>query len=603
MKRPFNVSGASPSRALRLMLTGVSIFVSVMLLSAPTAFSREAETAAINALSSINSAAKAKTSGAPPNVLLVVADDLGMFDIGAFGSEIQTPNIDALAKSGVSFDSFYTSATCSPTRAMLLTGNDSHAAGLGNMVEHLADNQRGKPGYEGHLSANVVTMPSLLRDAGYHTYMAGKWHLGKAAANLPNRQGFEQSFVLLQGGASYFNDMMGLTSQVPRAMYRHNDKVVESLPEDFYATEYYANFIMEQLEKDKGDEKPFFAYLAFSAPHWPLHVPDKYLDLYQGQYNQGYDELRKARIKAASQLGVLPDNIEPAKRAQNILPWDELTPEQQKVQAKSMEIYAAVVERMDHHLGRVIDYLRESGKLDNTIVVFMSDNGADGSDRSKLEGNDTWLPQAWDLSYDNMGKKGSYVYPGAGWARASVGPFQHYKEFLSEGGIRSPAIISFPEVAHKNELISDVVSVQDIGPTLLDFTGVAHSGSEYQGRKVKAMTGQSMKSFLQGTSLSLNPQERVLHWELFGQKAIRKGDWKLLWLSSKPAWLAPPENSESWRLYNIAKDPGEQHDLVTQEPDKFKDMLKIWQDYAKEQAVVLPEWGNERFMLRPARYR
>ncbi|AEE22643.1 sulfatase [Glaciecola sp. 4H-3-7+YE-5] len=591
MKQAFFLSCALP-RALRFLLERVSFIVSVTLLnlSLAQASTADEEIAGLSNVAEQNGTLQHSPTSEAPNILLVVADDLGMFDIGAFGSEIRTPNIDALADNGVSFNSFYTSATCSPTRAMLLTGSDSHAAGLGNMVEHLADNQRGKPGYEGHISPNAVTIATLMKEAGYHTYMAGKWHLGKAPAFLPDRQGFEESFVLLQGGASYFNDMMGLTSQVPKALYRHNGKPVESLPEDFYATEYYADFILQQLNKNQDDDKPFFAYLAFSAPHWPLQVRDEHLNLYRGQYEKGYDILREKRIASAIKQGIIGPNVTPANRDNYMLSWSQLSKEQQKIQAKSMEIYAAVVERMDFQLGRVLTSLRESGELENTVVIFMSDNGADGSDRSKLEGNDTWLPQAWDLSYQNMGKKGSYVYPGAGWARASVGPFQHYKEFLSEGGIRSPAIISFPEVAHKKQMVSDVVSVKDLAPTILDFAGIDHPGHEYQGRAVRPMTGSSIEGFLKGNVASIKQDERVLGWELFGQKAIRKGDWKLLWLSSKPAWLAAPQNSESWRLYNIANDPGEQHDLVSSEPEKFAEMRDAWEQYAIEQSVVLPQW-------------
>lgn len=535
------------------------------------------------------SSAKAKT--VQPNILLVVADDLGMLDIGAFGSEIRTPTIDSIATSGIKLSDFHTSATCSPTRAMLLTGVDSHSAGMGNMIEHIAPNQRNQQGYEGHLSRNVVTVASLLKDSGYHTYMAGKWHLGKQQDLLPSSRGFEESFALLEGGASYFNDMRGLISLMPRANYRHNGKVVNKLPDDFYASEYYADFIIDKIEKDRTDKKPFLAYLAFSAPHWPLQVKDEHQNLYKNRYDEGYEQLFKERISSAQKLGLYPKELTPAIRSGNIKDWNELTLEQKKEQARTMEIYAAVVERMDFHLGRVVDYLKNIGELDNTIIVFLSDNGADGSDRSKLIGNDKWLPETWDLSYENMGKAGSYVYPGAGWARTSVGSGRMYKEFLSQGGIKSPAIISFAGIKNAGTSTNNFTSVMDITPTILDFAGVSHPGTTYKGRSVSAMIGQSLKPFLKGETAMVHQKDYVMGWELFGQKAIRQGDWKLLWMSSKPKWLVQPAGADQWGLYNLSVDPGETTNLAAQEPEKYKEMLSYWQQYVDKNSVILPNWN------------
>lgn len=543
--------------------------------------------------------ADAEAISSRPNILLVVADDMGTYDIGAFGSEIRTPNIDSLASAGVRFTEFHTSATCSPTRAMLLSGADSHAAGMGNMIEHISPNQLGQPGYEGYLSDRVVSVATLLQDAGYRTYMAGKWHLGKQPEQLPASRGFDESFVLLEGGASYFNDMMGLNAIVKEANYRRNLEVVTELPDDFYASEDYADFIIEQIEAGSNpsteSDQPFFAYLAFSAPHWPLQVRDQHVDLYKGQYDQGYDVLLQQRLTRAAALGVLAEDVVAAERPAHVLPWNELDPEQQKTQAKTMEIYAAVVERMDFHLGRVMRYLENSGQMDNTLVIFMSDNGADGSDRSKLPGNDVWLPEAWDLSYENMGKIGSYVYPGAAWARTSVGPSSMYKEFLAQGGIKAPLIISYPKAQNKSTQNdgaqnNEFVSVKDITPTILDITDTAQPGTSYKGREVTPIEGISLLPALQGESQAVSDMDRSVGWELFGQKAIRKGDWKLLWLSSKPGWLVQPANADYWRLYNLAQDPGETQNLALQEPEKLAEMRQLWDEYSEQQDVILPVW-------------
>jgi len=522
-----------------------------------------------------------------PNILLVVADDLGMLDIGAFGSEIRTPSIDRLAQQGVKLTNFYTSATCSPTRAMLLSGTDNHAAGIGNMIEHVAPNQRGQEGYEGHLSTNVVSVAKLLQDAGYQTYMAGKWHLGKTEELLPNSRGFDESISLGEGGASYFNDMMGLTGFVPSANYHRNGEKVTELPEDFYASEYYADFIIENIENG-SDDQPFFAYLAFTAPHWPLQVRDEHLDLYKGRYDEGYEALQAERVAKAKEIGLIPTDAPLAAAPSHVAPWSELSDEDKMVQSRTMELYSATVERMDYHLGRVIDYLEQSGELDNTLIVFMSDNGADGSDRSKLPGNDKWLPEAWDLSFENMGKVGSYVYPGAAWAWASGGNYRMYKEFLSEGGIHVPAIISYPSVLNKGSELNTLISVQDIAPTLLELAGVEHPGDTYQGKPVKPMTGISFMPIVIGEN-DLDNSERTIGWELFGQKVIRKGDWKLLWLSSKPSWLAQPTGADQWGLYNLAEDPAEANNLIEQEPEKFAELLALWEEYSEEQGVIIPE--------------
>lgn len=535
-----------------------------------------------------NSSSIKSLPGDRPNILLVVADDLGMLDIGAFGSEIHTPSIDQLANQGVKLTNFYTSATCSPTRSMLLSGTDNHAAGIGNMIEHVAPNQRGQEGYEGHLSTSVVSVAKLLQEGGYQTMMAGKWHLGMKDELLPHRRGFNQSFILGQGGASYFNDMKGLLGVAPEAFYSRNGQTVTQLPDDFYASEYYADFIIDNIENNKQD-KPFFAYLAFTAPHWPLQVRDEHVDLYKDRYDDGYEALQKERVNKAKVLGLIPGDASLAAAPSHVVPWSELSVDDKKVQSRTMEVYSATVERMDYHLGRVIKYLEDKGELDNTFIVFMSDNGADGSDRTKLPGNEKWLPEAWDLSYENMGKKDSYVYPGPAWAWASGGNHRMYKEFLSEGGIHAPAIISFEKLQDKGSEVDALISVKDIAPTMLELAGITHPGDTYKGKKIKPMTGLSLMPILNGEG-ALSSQDRVLGWELFGQKVIRKGDWKLLWLSSKPSWLVQPEGADQWGLYNLSQDPAEANNLVEQEPEKFAELLALWEQHSEEQGVILPVW-------------
>ena len=311
-----------------------------------------------------------------PNFLLVVADDLGWTDLGSFGSEIETPNLDRLAKQGVMFSEFHVSVSCSPTRSMLLSGNDNHIAGLGNMAELLTENQKGKPGYEGHLNDRVVSLAEVLRSAGYHTYLSGKWHLGHGQGSLPIDQGFQRSFASLFGGASHWNDMFGIFPSDDPAKYTLNGKFLDSLPADFYSSRSFADFLMNAIRENRGDGKPFLAYLAFTAVHDPLHVPEPWLSKYRGKYDDGYEMLKARRWKAAKQAGLVPKSAELAARHPMIKPWNKLTEEERALESRGMEVYAGMLENMDYHYGRVVDFLKDIDEFDNTIIIFLSDNGA-----------------------------------------------------------------------------------------------------------------------------------------------------------------------------------------------------------------------------------
>lgn len=544
------------------------------------------------ALASITIGSMANETPKRPNVLLVVADDLGFTDLGAFGGEINTPNIDDLAKAGKRFANFSVAATCSPTRSMLLSGVDHHRAGLGNMIEHRAPNQVGQAGYEGYLNHSVVSLATLLKDAGYHTYMAGKWHLGMKSSQTPDARGFEDSFVLLQGGASHFSDKRGLVPAVPQGLYRDNGRVVETLPADFYSSSFYTDKMIDYIDKNLKDGKPFFGYLAFSAPHWPLQAPDDYIDRYRGKYDEGYDALRRSRLEKAKQIGIVPATAEVPPMTKEIPSWQSLTQEQKKIESRKMEIYAAMVENIDHNLGRFLTYLKDTDNYENTFIIFMSDNGADGADRSNLPGVKDWLDTSYDQTYANMGRENSYVYYGAGWAQAGMTPLKMYKSFVSEGGIRSPAIFSHPSIANKGQITHEFASVLDIVPTVLEIAEATHPGTNYQGRDIHPLTGNSLLGFLMGEKPSLE-HDAVFGWELFGHKAIRKGQWKLLRLSSAPAWLPTPEGANKWQLYDLSNDPGELHDVSDKNPQKLKELLGLWEQYAAENRVITPLWDDK----------
>ena len=433
-----------------------------------------------------------------PNILLIMADDLGYTDIGAFGSEIRTPNIDALAQAGIAMTNFYAAPTCSPARAMLLAGMDNHFTGFGTMTEHLAVNQRGQPGFEGYLSEDVVTVATLLRDAGYHTYMAGKWHIGAAPGMRPHERGFERSFAMMQGGGSHFADMTKMLSVYPRMIYLDEGEEVESLPDDFYSSAFYTERIIENIEENRQDGAPFFAWLAFSAPHWPLQVPDAYLDLYAGVYDEGYDVFRQRRLESAQKAGLVPSDIREFPRLPRVTPWENLTAEEQRYSARVMEIYAAMIERLDFQVGRLIDYLKDTGQYENTLIIVMSDNGAEGNDRLQLLDNATWVPANFDLSYENLGKVNSYAFTGPGWGQVSVAPLRLFKAYLTEGGLRVPMIVHYDGFEASNGYNRALATIQDLAPTFLELAQTEHPGATYEERPVRAMTGRSLLPLLTG---------------------------------------------------------------------------------------------------------
>ncbi len=314
-----------------------------------------------------------------PNIVIVLADDMGYSDLGSFGSEIQTPNLDALAQQGVRFTQFYTHASCSPTRSMLLSGTATHLNGLGNMDEWTAPNQMGVPGYEGYLNDAVVTLPQLLKDAGYHTYMTGKWHMGKAPEKIPRARGFERDLSLLDGGGNYW-DMRNVTALSPRLVFTEDGLYLSELPKDYYATKTYTDKMIEFIETNRGDDKPFFAYVAHQAPHDPFHLPREWRRRHVGEYDKGWDALRRERLKRQIELGIVAKDTQLAERMWFVPDPTQLAPAPRALLGMKMELYAGMMENFDHHVGRLVDYLKSVGEYENTIFIAFGDNGAEGAD-------------------------------------------------------------------------------------------------------------------------------------------------------------------------------------------------------------------------------
>ncbi len=515
-----------------------------------------------------------------PNILLVMVDDMGWTDIGSFGGEIDTPNLDALARRGVKFTDFHVSVSCSPTRSMLLSGNDNHIAGLGNMGEMLRPEQIGKPGYEGYLNDRVVSLAEALQGGGYHTYMAGKWHLGHDPESYPHARGFEKSFSMLLGGASYWHDMFGMLAVHEEvAEYVIDDQLLGELPRDFYATRNYADFLIDSIRENRGDGKPFLAYLAFTSPHDPLHVPEPWLSKYRGRYDEGYEVLKAQRTAAAKQMGLIPDSAAMPERYHMVKPWDSLTGEQQALEARGMEVYAGMVDNMDYHFGRVVDFLEDIGEYDNTIILFLSDNGPNPWYSEDYPGNlgSEWYAQ-FDNSLQNIGHPMSHYAYGMGWGSASAGPLDLFKMTIAEGGIRSPLLIAGPGVKGGRQ-VDAFTYVWDVMPTLLDIAGV-EAPEQYQGRPVEKMRGRSLRGVLDGSKQAVYDAQDFIGGEMQNGKWMRQGDFKAM-------SVAPPYGDGVWRLFNLADDPGETRNLAASQPQKLKILKNAWDEYARNVGVVL----------------
>lgn len=515
-----------------------------------------------------------------PNFLLIIADDLGYSDIGAFGGEIETPSLDALANEGIRMTNFHTAPTCSPTRSMLFSGTDNHRAGIGNMAELLTPEQKGQPGYEGHLNDLVVTLPEVLRDNGYHTSTTGKWHLGRTEALSPNARGFDESWVLVQGGASHFDDGRAIIGVDPKAIYLENGKQVE-VPKGFFSSDFYADKAIEYV--NAAGDKPFFHVLSFTAPHWPLQAPDSYIKKYEGRYNEGYEAIRQQRLGKMQEMGLVGHKLAANVPFDQLPTWDELTDEQRRIEARKMEIYAAMVDNMDENIGRVIAHLEKAGKLDNTVVMFISDNGADGNSPEVLPRNKEWIASEYDNSFENMGRRDSYIWYGAQWGQVSATPWPMWKGYPTQGGFLVPAILSLPGKGAKGEINHEFFHVMDIMPTFLELAGIEVPTSPYKGREVFEVQGISMVPSLNGNA----PENRVVGWELYGRSAVRMGDWKI-------RLMEPPYGPGEWQLFNLAVDPTETTDLASKEPEKLKRLLAEWDKYVKRNGVIAADPADMR---------
>lgn len=526
----------------------------------------------------------AKAQETRPNIVLILIDDVGFSDLGAYGSEIATPNIDALAARGALFSNFHASPICAPSRAMLMTGVDSHLAGVGNLPESVPLEHRGEPAYLGHLADDVVTVASRLQAAGYRTTMAGKWHLGHEEPHmLPPAHGFDRSFALDASGADNWEKRPYLPIYDDAPWFEDGEPA--DLPEDFYSSKFIVDKTIEYLDENEADERPFFSYLAFQANHIPVQAPREFVDKYIGVYDKGWHALRQSRFEGVVDRGLVPGDAALGPMPEGLKDWDELTAEEKEIRAMSMAVHAGMLEAMDHHVGRFVEHLKQTGDYGNTIFFVLSDNGPEPNDPLATPGFAQWL---WWVGYsrdlDRLGEKGTFAFIGPEFASADAAPGSFFKLYAGEGGIRVPFIVAGEGVSAATR--HGFSFITDIAPTILDLAGVS-AGGEFRGEPVKEMTGRSLLPVLRGEAASPYSDEDAVGMEAAGNVALFRDGYKLM-------RNLPPYGDTEWYLYNLAEDPGETKDLKEAEPERFALMMREYESYAATVGALEVPAGYEQ---------
>jgi arylsulfatase A-like enzyme len=497
-----------------------------------------------------------------PNIVLIMADDMGFSDLGNYGSEINTPSLDRLASEGTRLKRFYNNTICAPSRASLLTGQYPHKAGIGFFNEDF-----GLPGYEGYLNNESLTLGEVFKSGGYATYMAGKWHVGDEMSHRPLQRGFDNFFGFLDGGASYFDTKPLLKGPSSKAFLYEGNEVYNINKDDFYLTDELTDRGIDFV-KNKPEEKPFFLYMAYNSPHWPLHAKPEDIAKYKGKYDSGWDVLRNQRFENIKKLG-LAEDWNPYK--DKLLPkWDSLSDKEKSDWTLKMEVYAAMVDTLDQNRGKLLNYLGTSGQLDNTVVIFLSDNGAENMDVGKM-------PFTVKRNEGPVGTAGSMEAYTKNWAQVSNSPLRSYKSSPYEGGTATPFIIRYPGQKEGGKIIKGSNHVIDIMPTLLDIANVEYP-EIYNNIKTNALVGESFLPLLEGEDWN---REQPMCFEWFGDRAVWMGDLKAVSLY--------PGNK--WELYDLATDRTETNDIAVSHPETIAKMDAIYNKWAEVNSVIA--WSED----------
>ena len=540
---------------------------------------RKGLAAAILSLASLLPASaqqQAPTAARRPNIIVILVDDAAFMDFGVYGGEARTPNIDRLAASGAMMTNYHTSPLCSPSRAMLLTGMDSHRTGLSTIEEVLPPELKGKPGYTLSLEPGVLTIADRLKLVGYRTLMSGKWHLGHGDGDLPNHHGFDRSLALDASGA----DNWAARAYMP--YYKDapwfEDGAPAKLPDEFYSSELLVDRLIKYI--DEGERSsPYFGYIAFQAVHIPVQAPKAFSDNYAGRFDSGWKATRRARWDRAVASGIVPADAPFATLPADARTWLSLGADERAKYARAMEVYSGMIEAMDHHVGRLMDHIASRGELDNTIFVITSDNGPEPSDPVHEPWMDIWMGlngYSWNL--EDMGERGSLGFIGPEWASAISAPGSLYKFYASDGGLRVPMIIAGPGV-EAGQRHGGLTFVTDVAPTLLELAGAGTATPE----GARPITGRSLLPMLAGQVDRVYGPTDTVGVEVSGNSALFRDNWKIV-------RNIPPVGDGKWRLYDHAKDPAEVNDLAATMPDLFEAMLADYETYAARSGVLaLPD--------------
>ncbi len=496
-----------------------------------------------------------------PNVIVILADDMGYSDLGCYGGEINTPNLDGLASKGVKFTQFYNAARCCPTRASLLTGLYPQQAGVGQM-----DSDLGRPEYQGYINEQSVTMAEVLKSAGYKTYLSGKWHVGREKGNWPLDRGFDRYYGLINGASNFFNNI-NYRDPSTNQTYLLDEEPYEIRPtseemwkrnEGFYMTDAFTDYAIQFLQEHQKEE-PFFLYLPYTCPHWPLHAFPEDIEKYKGRFSAGWDKLREERFERQKQMGMFREDLHMAPLDDKVTSWEEADQETRDEFELEMEIYAAMIDRMDQNIGRVIKQLKQMGVYENTLILFLSDNG--GCHTTPEFPHFDGIP----------GGPNSFPCYGYMGAELSNVPFRKYKQFIHEGGIATPLIAHYPQGIAAGQMCEQVGHIIDLMPTLVDYCGAEYPQT-YHGNEITPAKGISLRKAFEGDTLS---RETPLYWEHVRNRGVRVGNWKLV--AAKP--------DLEWELYHLKEDRTELNDLSALYPKKKKELIAIYEEWAKENHV------------------
>jgi|TARA_B110000263_G_C15298820_1_gene506886 arylsulfatase A-like enzyme len=500
------------------------------------------------------------------NVLIILADDLGYSDLGCFGSEISTPNIDFLASSGTIFSNFYTSPLCAPSRAMLLSGNDNHVSGIG--IQAFSSPNYG---YEGILSNRVAILPEVLKINGYKSYMVGKWHIG----GDPYNRGFDKTFALLPGAFSHYDNNKPIRGYPDSAFSENGKKRFWDVGK--YSSDFYTDKLIEFLEP--VDKDPFFAYASFTAPHWPLQVDEKYSNNYKGIYDEGYDVLKIKRFNSLKGKNIIhKEKVFPSFETL-YSSWDKLDDYEKSVESRKMEIYAGMIENLDFNVGRIIKFLKENGLYDNTVILFMSDNGAAGEDFYYNNTYGNYIQENFNYDYEDMGKPNSFVSLGVGWAEAITSPFRLYKGYTTSGGMKSPLIISG---INENKISSsnEFLSLLDIAPSIYDLLNIKYP-LFFNNNELSPPIGESVIPYLKSESSIIHKDDYVFAFEHSGNSFLKKGEWKII-------NTIQPFNVSNFELYNIKNDISEITNKKNMNREIYDDLIVEWNNFSKSRRLIFP---------------